>query len=96
MQKILLNRTRGNNKMTETKPQLCERCYTPSYTLYEDWRTDDETGEKVKWMLCRRCDWEMMNSWASEDEDLGEMMLRREEENYSDDPVNNPPPRYYR
>ncbi len=80
----------------EPEPKTCDRCYSKAYTLYEHERVDEETGEKIPWNLCRRCDWEMMNSWAAEDEDLGEMALRREEEDYEDDPVNNPPPRYYR
>jgi RNase P subunit RPR2 len=80
--------------MTEKKPKVCDRCYSPAYELFEHVREDEDTGEKYAVHYCRRCDWEMMNSWASEDEDLGEMMLRREEEDYEDDPVNNPPPSY--
>lgn len=80
----------------DIEPKVCDRCYTPGYPLYPHTRRDDETGEETTVYYCRRCDWEMMNNWASEDEDLGEMTLRREEEDYEDDPINNPPPRYYR
>lgn len=76
----------------EYQPKICDRCYSPTFELYPHKRVDDETGEETIVNYCGRCDWEMMNNWASEDEDLGEMSLRREEEDYNDDPVNNPPP----
>jgi len=65
---------------------VCERCGKVA-RLYKNHK---ENGEE--WWLCWDCDWEMMNNWASEDEESWEIHQRRAEEDYEYDPLYYPCP----
>lgn len=58
----------------------CKRCCCLSDRFYDG--------------LCWRCDWELMNGY-DKDELPEDISMRREEEDYEDDPVNNSPPSWY-
>lgn len=56
---------------------------------YED--MNGHTG-KEQWWLCWSCDFDIINGRGEMDDDPCEIALRRMEEDYEYDPVNNPPP----
>ena len=86
----------------------CQRCFGLDHTLirtfrhkegmdyiYEDSHTPIPEEEREEIWVCRRCDWELMNGYSM-DEDAGEISMRREEDDYEEDPINNDPPSWYR
>ena len=76
--------------MEEQRPKLCERCYRepPSY---KDTYISEDTGEKhTKW-LCHSCDFDCMNGGDIMD-DAYDVSMRHEEEEWEEDPINNPMP----
>jgi len=70
---------------------VCDRCGEYAHRLYPHGVTDDD-GEKVTMWLCWDCDWEITNGRGDYDDDPGEILLDRWEEEYEYDPVNTPPP----
>lgn len=81
----------------------CQRCGCMTDLLLRSWRPIDggdiweESGDSVPEHLrevmwcCVRCDDEMMNG-APTNLDPGEIMEDREEQEYYEDPINNPCP----
>ena len=53
---------------------------------------ENEMGEKKRKGLCWDCDFDIINGRGDFDDDAGEVAMRHEEEEYEDDPVNNPRP----
>ena len=81
----------------------CQRCGCQTNLLLRSWRTIDggdyyeEAGEPVPeelrevFWVCVRCDHDMMNGGPS-DIDTGDLLQEREEQEYYEDPINNPLP----
>ncbi len=79
-------------KMAE--PKECGRCGSKAYQLYEH-NFEDDCGEKRKIMVCWDCDFDVINGGEMM-VDEGELLMEREEQEYLDDPINNPEPRWMR
>lgn len=71
----------------------CQRCIVGDgkYTHYME---DGETGEMIKQMVCWECDHDLINGgdWS---QDVGELLMEREENNYEYDPLYYPKPSWY-
>jgi hypothetical protein len=72
----------------------CDRCGC-SPAPYDWWTKDEETGEKAPKKICWDCDFDLTNGHEWGDEDAGEIMTRRAEEDYEYDPLYYPKPSWY-
>lgn len=78
----------------EEEIKTCDRCYCKAYELYEHSYISEYDGEKKVMMLCWDCDWEIINGRGDYEDDAGEIAIDREEQDYYDDPINNPKPKW--
>jgi hypothetical protein len=74
-----------------TEPKACERCFHGEALF--NWRVDTDEGEVIK-MVCEDCDWDLTNG-GNENEEPGEIIIRRAEEDYEYDPLYYPKPSWY-
>jgi hypothetical protein len=71
----------------------CTRCLVQEGIYEHKWK--DEEGYEKKYLLCRDCDFDVMNG-GDWDEDPSDIAIDREEQEYFDDPINNPMPSWMR
>ena len=74
------------------KNKCCERCGNIDLKGLIVHEFEDNFGEKRKIKLCWDCDWEITNGRGDYLDDVGEIQDEREEQEYFDDPINNPKP----
>ena len=67
----------------------CERCGIGEATI--PWKFDDDFGEEHEIRVCHDCDWDLMNGGDAQDGEY-EIWEDRIEQEYAEDPINNPPP----
>jgi len=73
----------------------CTRCWISTKTLFKHTvRNEEDDTEEVK-QVCWNCDFDLINGGDWE-EDAGEILVRRAEEDYEYDPIYFPKPSWYK
>lgn len=91
-------------KLQEFLGKVCDRCGAESdrlYPVYHVKRHDDKPhewneeycGTPIK--VCWDCDFEITNGRGEPNDEIYDVLEARREQEYLDDPINNPPPRGY-
>ncbi len=76
----------------EKTKNCCSRCLQESSKLYSFSFTDEEDEIPITKMICWSCDFDLANGQGEIHDDAGDIHLRREEEEYEYDPINNDRP----